>query len=51
MLANFELLTVDPITDNIVILTLQVHNDYCAPKITHAKAIICKLFKICTTFK
>ena len=40
MMVNFELLTVDPMANNIAILALQVHHDYCEPNVTHAKAII-----------
>ena len=40
MLANFELLTVDPMTGDIAILAVQVHRDYCEPKVIHGKSII-----------
>ena len=40
MLANFELLTVDPMIDNIAILALQIHHNYCEPRVTHVKSII-----------
>ena len=40
MLANFELLTIDPMIDNIAILVVQVYHDYYEPKVTHAKTII-----------
>ena len=40
MMANYVPLTVDPMTDDISILALQVHYNYCKPKVTHAKSII-----------
>ena len=40
MLANFELLTVDPMTDDIAILALQFHHNYYEPKVTHANVMI-----------
>ena len=43
MLANFELLTVDPMTDDIAILALQFHHNYYEPKVTHAKSILYNL--------
>ena len=40
MLANFALLTVDPMTDDVAILAVQVHHDYCEPKVTYEKSTI-----------
>ena len=40
MMANFVPLTVDPMIDDIAIIALQVHLDYCEPKIIHVKSII-----------
>ena len=40
MLANFVLLNLDLMTDDIAIFDLQFDYDYCEPKITYAKSII-----------
>ena len=50
MLANFELLTVDPMIDNIAILALQIHHNYCEPRVTYVKSIIYILLNDVYTF-
>ena len=40
MLANFVLLNLDLMIDDIAIITLKLDRDYCEPKVTHSKSII-----------